>query len=154
MHLRTRKLLTLVLVSAAALWAADPVVGTWKLNLAKSKYNPGLAPKSETRVYEVQGAGIKLTVNGVAADGQRISVGYTAETDAKDYAITGLGTIDAIKLTKIDDHSAAVTLSHGSVPVARAVRTVSPDGRTLTITYKGTDGEGRQVDNVRVYDKQ
>ena len=34
---------------------SDPLVGTWELNVAKSKYSPGPAPKSETRTYVVSG---------------------------------------------------------------------------------------------------
>src|SRR5690242_17691486 len=35
---RGRRVLSLILGSAIAVWAADPVVGTWELNVAKSNY--------------------------------------------------------------------------------------------------------------------
>ena len=37
----------------AAAPAADPVIGTWQLNVAKSKFSPGPAPKSDARTYAV-----------------------------------------------------------------------------------------------------
>jgi hypothetical protein len=47
---------------------ADPVAGTWELNLAKSKILPGPAPKRVTRVYAVNGDQITLTTNIIGAD--------------------------------------------------------------------------------------
>jgi hypothetical protein len=34
---------------------SDPFVGTWKLDLAQSKYDPGPRPKSQTRTWETAG---------------------------------------------------------------------------------------------------
>jgi hypothetical protein len=45
---RSRRVLSLILGSAFAVWAADPVLGTWELNVAKSKYDPGPAPKVDS----------------------------------------------------------------------------------------------------------
>jgi hypothetical protein len=42
----------------------DPLVGAWELNVAKSKFGPGRAPKSETRTYVVSGEDIKATTKG------------------------------------------------------------------------------------------
>ena len=52
---------------------SNPLVGTWKLNVTKSKFDPGPAPKSLTRTVEAQGDGVKYTFAGVAADGKPIS---------------------------------------------------------------------------------
>jgi hypothetical protein len=51
-----------VLALTAVVFAADNNVGTWKLNLAKSKYSPGPAPKSQTLKIEAWGEdGVKYT---------------------------------------------------------------------------------------------
>ena len=63
---------------AATLVAADPTVGTWKLNTAKSKYSPGPAPKSATITYEETADGIKRMGESVDADGNKTSFEYTA----------------------------------------------------------------------------
>src|SRR2546426_10145346 len=51
--------LSMVLLSLSGLkllaQGTDPVVGTWELNVVKSKYSPGPAPKSEMRTYVVAG---------------------------------------------------------------------------------------------------
>lgn len=57
---------------------AGPHVGTWVLNLEKSKYAPGTAPKSQTSVFAAAGQGLKvttttLTVSGVNAQGQKVN---------------------------------------------------------------------------------
>ena len=38
-----------------------PLIGTWKLNLEKSKYSPGPAPKSGTTTFEVAGLVARIT---------------------------------------------------------------------------------------------
>ena len=64
--------LTVALGGAALAQSA----GTWKLNLAKSKYQQGQAPKSATLLYEPAGAGIKVTVDQLPADGAPIHYAY------------------------------------------------------------------------------
>ena len=76
---RLSRVLSLILLgSAFAVWAADPVLGTWELNVAKSKYNPGPAPKSQTRIYEALPEGMKVTIKTVNADGQSTVVEHPA----------------------------------------------------------------------------
>src|SRR5215475_10775070 len=67
----------------------DPIIGTWKLNLAKSKLSPGPPPKSQTLTYEAVGQGVKVTVKGTDAEGKLIDIQSTANYDGKDYPVTG-----------------------------------------------------------------
>src|SRR5688500_12039259 len=69
--------------------ASDPRIGTWKLNVAKSKYSPGPPPQSGTLKVEASGQGEKATSEGVNAEGGRTGTQYTANFDGKDYPITG-----------------------------------------------------------------
>ena len=154
MSIRLGRLLAVLLGAAIFAWAADPVVGTWELNKAKSTYLPGPAPKSETRIYDAQPEGVRITVRTIEADGRSITVYISANYDGKDYPVMGGGEINAIALKKVDEYTSEATLMHGSIPVATAVREVSRDGKTMTITYKGTDREGGQVNNKAVYQKQ
>jgi hypothetical protein len=154
MSTRSRQLLLAMILSAAMAWAADPVLGTWQLDLAKSKFRPGPAPKSQTRIYEAQGAGIRVTVKTLEADGHSTTVHISANYDGKDYPVTGGGEIDAIALKKVDERTAEATLMHGSKVVAHGVREVSKDGKTLTITHKGTDRQGAMVQNTAIYARQ
>lgn len=153
--LKSALFLTSVIVgTAAVVWAADPVVGTWKLNLAKSQFRPGPAPKEETRIYEAQGDGIKVTVRTIAADGHSTTVNIAANYDGKDYPVAGSSDYDAIALKKISAQGAEAELMHAGRVVATSTREISSDGTTMTITYKTSGNQDRPIDNKAVYDKQ
>src|ERR1043165_4539431 len=130
----TLRFVSMIVCTTALVWATDPVVGTWTLDAASSKFNPGPAPKEQTRVYEAKGEGIKVIVKTVEADGQSTTVNISANYDGKDYPISGSSTYDAIELKRVNDRTAEATLLHAGKVVATSRREVSEDGRTMTIT--------------------
>ncbi len=134
--------------------AADPIVGTWKLNVAKSTYSPGPAPKSLTAKIEAAGEGEKLTADGVRGDDTRIQVEYTAQYDGKDHPITGSPMADTVSLKRLDANTTERTDKKGGKVVQTLTRKVSSDGKTVTVTVKGTDAEGRPINNLAVFEKQ
>ena len=147
------KLLGMLLLGMT-LSAADPSIGTWKLNAAKSKYTPGPAPKSATITYEETADGIKRTGESVDAEGKTTSFQYTAKYDGKEYPITGSDLYDAITLKRINDQTAEATLRKSGKVVSHARRIISKDGKVMTLTITGTDPKGEKMHNVAVYDKQ
>jgi hypothetical protein len=165
----TRLLFTALLGGAISVWAAQPLraaaqssarsdedrllLGTWKLNLAKSKYRSGPPPQSQTRTYEPEGQGVKATIRTTFADGRSTTVGYVANYDSLEYAVTGSPDADTIALKRVGPRTAEATLSHAGRVIASASRVISEDGNILTITYQGVQ-LGNQVDYVAVYDKQ
>ena len=151
---RARRVLLLLLGSVIAAWAGDPVLGTWELNVAKSKYNPGPAPKSQTRIYEALPEGMKVTIKTVNADGKSTVVEHPANYDGKDYPITGSTQADVIALKQLDPYTSEAILKHADRVLATARRVVSTDGKSLTVTYQGTDSRGRKVDLLAVYEKR
>jgi len=158
MHARLRRLrLAALLVlgtgSLAAASQEDLVLGTWVLNLEKSSYDPGPAPRSQTRTYEAVPEGIKATIVTVDPKGQSIAARYTADYDSLEHPLTGSTTIDAIALKRINAYTAEATLTHARKIIGTARRVISEDGKTMTITFRGTDENGRQVHNVAVYEK-
>jgi hypothetical protein len=141
-------------MSLSAQAAADPAAGTWELNLAKSKFSPGPAPKSLTRTFEVSGTDVKYTAKGISAEGKPTLLEYTAKYDGKDYPVTGSQDFDAISLKQVDAATSVATLKKGGKVVQTTTRVVSKDGKTLTLTVKGKNAKGQAVDNVMVFDKQ
>jgi len=141
-------------VTSLSAQAADPTSGTWELNLAKSKFSPGPPPKSQTRTYEVTGEDVKFTAKGINAEGKPILVEYTAKYDGKDYPVTGSKDFDAISLRRVDVVTAEGTSKKAGKVVQTSKRVVSKDGKTLTLTVKGTNAKGQAVNNVSVYDKR
>jgi hypothetical protein len=144
-------------LTAAGLSAQNPMIGNWKMDPAKSKFNPGPAPKSQTATIEAAGNGIKNVTKGVAADGSAISYAYTATSlDGKEYPITGTGpgggdTI-AIKRINANTYDSTITKSGKVVQTTHVV--YSKDGKTRTITAKGTSPSGQATSNVSVYERQ
>jgi hypothetical protein len=135
----------------------DPVLGTWKMNPAKSKFNPGPAPRSVVRTYVAAGDGVKVTVEGLDALDTRNKYEYTAKYDGNDYPITGTavpGGGDSIALTRIDALTVNEVLKKGGKPIYTATRTVSKDGKLLTFMSSGTNTSGKQTNNVTVYERQ
>src|SRR5260370_32993428 len=123
--MRYAKLAVAFLGFAATLIAADPTVGTWKLNTAKSKYSPGPAPTSATITYEETADGIKRTGENVLPDGTKTSFEYTAKYDGKDYPVTGSDTFDMIALKRINDRTTEATLKKSGKVVSTARRVVT-----------------------------
>jgi hypothetical protein len=150
-------LATLVLVALALNVSATPAdehSGTWKMNPAKSNYNPGPAPKSITVKIASDANNMKLTSDGIDAAGKPTHVEYTAKVDGKDYPITGIPNADTVALERLDASTIRSTTKKGDQVVMTVTSVISKDGKTRTATFKGKNAEGLDVNNVVVYDKQ
>jgi len=134
--------------------AGDPRMGTWKLNVAKSKYSPGPAPQSLTLKVEPSGQGEKVTAEFVNADGTRTTSVYTANFDGKDRPLTGSAVADTVSLKRIDARTTDRTDKKGGKVAQTLRRVVSQDGKTMTVTVKGTNAQGQAVNNIVVFQKQ
>ncbi len=145
----------LLLVCAFRLAAADVQSGTWKMNPAKSKYNPGPAPKSLTLKIESDENGFKLDSEGVNANGRPMQAHFEAKFDGKDYLATGLPNgADTVSVKRLNDPTIQSTQKKGSQVLVTVTVTVSKDGKTRTSTYEGKDAQGHAVHQVVVYDKE
>jgi hypothetical protein len=141
-------------IGTGAALAADAVVGTWKLNAAKSTFSPGPAPKSETRAYVESAQGLTVTVKTTAADGKESTTNLTFKEDGKPYPMSGNPGVDAVAVTRVDALSVRSASTKGGASVATSVRTVSKDGKMLTFEQQGTNASGVKYHNVSVYDRQ
>ena len=127
------------------------MAGAWQLDLSKSHYKPGPAPKEEIRTYELGHEGLHATILTTDPQGQTHSIEYVASYNDGVAVVTGSNQVDAIKLRKLDDRTAEATLSFMGRVVGTARRLIAPDGRTMTITFKRD--EPTKVENVAVYRK-
>jgi hypothetical protein len=135
----------------SSLWAADPFVGTWKVNIAKSIPTP--PPKSGIVKIEAQDNGFKVVFDGVSADGVT-HMEYAAKYDGKDYPVTGDPNADTVALTKIDANTVEPVWKKGGMEVSLQRGVVSKDGKTMTLTTKGKNAQGQEVTNTLVLNKQ
>jgi hypothetical protein len=144
-----------VLASSVFAQAPDPHLGVWKLNLAKSKYDPGPAPKSATSTWEVVAAGTKVSTDGIAADGTPRRWESITKYDGKDSPITGANPEgDTVARTRVDERTVrSVTKKGGKVTITQT-SVVSPDGKTRTVTTTGVNAAGQKVNNIAVYERQ
>jgi hypothetical protein len=148
-------LVAAVAFSAVALGAdTDPAMGTWQLNLSKSTYTAGTAPKSQTRVYSKSGQSITLVIKSVAADGTQSTVQTTYQLDGKDYPISGVADYDSLSGKQIDPSSAVFVLKRGGNKVGTTDRKVSVDGKTLTAKTKLTTANAQKSDSTAVFERQ
>jgi hypothetical protein len=139
---------------ALAQGGSNPMVGTWKLNLAKSKYTPGPAPKSLTVKIDAAGQGVKATSEGVDGEGKPIATEFTANYDGKDYPLKGSSTADTVSLKLTGPRTATRTDKKDGKVVQTSTRVLAEDGKTYTFTTKGKNAKGEAFHNVAVYDRQ
>ena len=132
---------------------ADPQMGTWKLNEAKSKLVPGMG-KNSTVIYQADGDNIKVTVDGTDAQGKPTHNEWVGKFDGKDYPVTGDPNSDMRSYKQMDDHTLGITImKDGKVTMTGKV-VVSADGKTRTIKTHGTEPNGKKFHSVGTYDRE
>ncbi len=132
---------------------SDPFIGTWKLNMVQSKFSPGPAPKSGSVTFTTAAPGFRTVVEGVGAKDEKTRWEYTGNYDGKDYPLKGNPDGDMISVRRISANSVETTIKRAGKPTVTNLRTVSADGKTLTVVTKGTNGQGQTVHNVQIFEK-
>ena len=139
---------------------ADMLAGTWKLNVAKSKYSPGPAPQSNTVKFDAIDGGIKLVADGSDSQGRKTHNEYTAKFDGKDYPTKPMldgkpnpNAADSVSYKKIDDYTYEVTAKLKGKTLNVARHSISKDGKTRTITTTGTNAQGQKLNDMTVFEK-
>ena len=144
----------LVVASAATAQTTEPIIGTWKLDVAKSSYKPGPAPKSSTLIVEAAGKGMKIAVDAVNADGSPLKWGFTTLRDGKEEAaVTGNPMFDVVTATRESPTAGTNVYKKAGKVVMTTKAAISADGTTMTLTSTGTDAKGQAIHNVAVYRK-
>lgn len=141
-------------ISVVLTAANDPAVGTWKLNLAKSKYTGVQPPKSNINIFELTSEGMKVTVRLVSAEGKQSSNERIEIYDGMPHPVKGAGSggANAVSVKRIDPYTVEGD-NYGQVS-NHFTRVVSKDGKTMTVTVKGTLAQGQPYQEIRVFDKQ
>jgi hypothetical protein len=132
---------------------SDPLLGTWQINLSKSKYSPGPPPRSQAMSIQAEGQNLKGTVTGTDTSGNPINFMATFVFDGMPHP-TGNPNGDATAYTRVDAYTVIRSLTKAGKLVETLTFVVSPDGKTLTITTNGIAANGRPFNNVAVADKQ
>jgi hypothetical protein len=145
-------------VSVRPVLAQDsPFIGTWKLNTAKSNSGSMPMPKSLTRTVTADGSGLKYAYDGVAADGNAITYGFSTYFDGKASSVMGSGMpggADSITLKRISANKVVATLAKGGKEIGKSEAEVSADGKVTTVKSKGKTADGKEFSTTSVFDKQ
>jgi ribosomal protein L21E len=144
---------TAVCFASGAQVTSQAQMGTWKLNEAKSKLASGVA-KNHTVVYEASGDDVKITVDGTFPDGQPAHNEWTGKFDGKYYPVTGDPASDERAYKVVNARTLLLTVKKGGKVTFTGRIVVSANGKTRTITTRGTDAQGKKFKGVGVYDKQ
>jgi hypothetical protein len=138
----------------------NPAVGTWKLDVEKSKFSPGPPPKSATLVIEAQGESLKTTFEAVESDDSHVGYGYTATLDGKDYPLSGssqpdrLRGADTVSLRRDSSRAYGGMFKQSGQVLMTDMTSVSKDGKTLKLIVNGVNAKGERVTNLTVWDRQ
>lgn len=154
MNVKRMMFVTVFCLAAVAVgFAADPNVGSWKLNEAKSKIAAG-ASKNLTVVYTADGDSYKCVVDGVDAAGKPAHNEWTGKFDGKDYPVTGDPTTDTRSLNMVSPGHYTITNKKDGKPVITGTVEFSTDNKTRTVTSHLTDPAGKKLTSVSVFDRQ
>jgi hypothetical protein len=142
--------------SGVSLAQENPFVGTWKLNVGKSKYSGEKPPQSATRTVVAQGDGLKVTNEGISADGNPTGYSYATNLDGKDSPISGTGPngADTVAVTRVDTNTVTVIAKKAGKTLDTVRTVVSKDGKVTTITGRGMNAQGQPISFTAVYEKQ
>lgn len=145
--------ITACIVTGALLAADSPFVGSWKMNPEKSKVGESGIGQTAVQVEAIPN-GLKSTISGVNAKGDPTNFSYEATFDGKPGAVTGYPNVDTVSLHQVNPHSIKATGTKGDKLVYTDHRTVSKDGKTMTIERDAVTPEGKKYHATLVFDRQ
>jgi len=154
--LRTLSIFVLVLtVTGLASGQSDPRIGTWKLNVSESKFDPAASRKNETRTYQMSDGAVMVHVEVTLNDGSKQEVSFDGTPNGKDhpYNATPAFYADTISVRREGNGFVGESKKDGKL-LFTTTDTFSADGKVLTLTTKGVNAKGQSVNSVRVYEKQ
>jgi hypothetical protein len=140
-------------MAAGACFAANPHLGTWKLNEAKSKLVPGMG-KSTMVTYTEEKDKIKVTVEGVDKDGKPTHGVWVGKFDGKAYPAKGNMSWNSAAYKEVNDRTNEITTMKDGKTVWSGKIAVAADGKSRTVTINGTDEKGKKFSSKAVYDKE
>jgi len=143
-----------VFLAAGVLFAAEPYMGTWKLNEKKSSIKAGTTKNTTVTYSSTMMGKVKVTTEGTDGAGKPSQTSWTGRFDGKDYALSGDPGTDTRSYAKVNDRTLQLTGKKGGKVVNTARVVVSADGKNRTVTVNGTNAKGKKFTNTLVYDKE
>jgi hypothetical protein len=143
-----------LMLSAGVLLAESPFAGNWKMDHEKSKYTKGDIPKAEDMVISDQGDHLVVAVAGTDDTGKPIAIHYIIPVSGGAGQVQQGGSYNGVSAKKVDDNTRDTTYTKDSKPMVAEHMVVGSDGKTMTVTLKGVDADGKPVEGTLVFDKE
>ncbi|PYJ12206.1 MAG: hypothetical protein DMF06_00345 [Verrucomicrobia bacterium] len=131
---------------------ANPHMGKWKLNEAKSTLTAGMG-KNLMVAYAEMKNGMKVTVDGVDKDGKKTHGVWMGSADGKAYPMKGNLPWDMAAYKVVNDHTYEITTMKAGKLVSKGKSMISADGKTRTLDLQGTAADGKKFKNKAIYDR-
>ena len=155
-----RKIILMLLVFSfpGSLWAADPLIGTWKTNIEKSSFpaeQRGI--KEDINTYrEIEDDLIELSIKTINPDGSLYTALWTWPKQGGFAKCLSRNLEEGVIYvqTFIEPGHWCVCIMKDGKQIARYHKVVSKDGKTMRQTLTGIDGEGRPVNIIKVLERQ
>ena len=105
-------------------------------------------------VVESDDNNYKIDATGTDGDGKPLHVQYGAKFDGQDHRATGITNADSVSVRRIDANTVETLQKKDGKVVMTITSTTCKDGKTRTSTWCGKNAEGKDVQNVVVFDRQ
>jgi hypothetical protein len=149
---------TVALALATVAMAADPMLGTWTLNVAKSTFAPGAAtPKEATAVFrELDANTFECVATGTRTDGSQIAARYTWPIPGGVRRYSQGAAAEGLSIVEIGiDAQLAYTIALQDGRQLRVTHwVISKDGKTMAGTTTGVDAKGAPQNTHILWEKQ
>jgi hypothetical protein len=132
----------------------NPLIGSWKLDLTKSKYPSGSAPRSQMVTNQPDGQNIKATFQTIDAQGNGQTIVFTIVYDGQPHPVTGVPRYDAVAYLQLDGTTTIFSATKAGKLVLTGAGVVSQDGKSMTLTGSGMQANGSMGTIISVYEKQ
>jgi hypothetical protein len=131
----------------------DVFVGTWTLNVAKSKFDPGPPFGSGKVTGEAVKGGAKYTVDATMGDGRAVHFSYAGAADGSEMAVTGAPNFDSVSVIRPDKKTLIRTERRGGKIIGNTIATLAADGKSFTAESRGTTPAGQKYHNITVWER-
>ena len=147
-----RAIVILLFVLCGLASSADPFIGEWKMNPAKSEYNGRSMPASGIVRFEPEVDGLRHTIEWIDAEGRGVRNTFRAKFDGKDYPALGSG--QTVSRKRLDSNAFEATFKKNGKVANRDRWQVSTDGKTLAFTSAGVESTGKAYKTTTIFERQ
>ena len=148
--------------------STDPIIGTWRVNVAKSTYSPGPPPPATLptlrRYAPIEGGWMQFVQTSINQQGDPTAQLNVFKVDGQKHAVHNVATVTALLTTgkptnvmrsyrRIDSLTTEFTTYTDGVAGPPSVRVVAKDGKSFSETTKGKNPQGQEFNNVVVYER-